>query len=160
VTGAATPPAGTRFLAISAGADLGSLAGLRERLSRFLGGGLSQPRRLDALMLATELVSNAVRHAPPGPVRLSAVLDAGRLRVEVEDPGPGLVPDWQRTREDAGGLGLDLVSVLAERWGFSSSPPSSVWFELDARPGRDPLAHPRGRAGAASPPPEPPPPAL
>ena len=42
-----------------------------------------------ALLLVSELATNAIRHGAP-PVRLSLRLDADRLRVEVADNSPAL----------------------------------------------------------------------
>jgi len=88
-----------------------------------------------AVLLATELVSNAVLHA-----RTSSVLDAaiqdGTLRVSVTDRSRELPkPATVTSPTAATGRGLLLVSRLADRWGYRASrsgrPLKSVWFELD-----------------------------
>jgi two-component system OmpR family sensor kinase len=91
----------------------------------------------------TNLVDNALRHAPPGtPVEVRVAADAGRSAVvEVVDHGPGLSAEqkdhvferfWRadssRTREDGGaGLGLAIVSALVGRHGGT--------VEVDDTPG-------------------------
>jgi len=85
-----------------------------------------------ALLLVSELVTNAIRHGTP-PVRLSLRLDRDRLRVEVTDSSPAL-PELTRPEPDQiGGRGLQIVQLLAARWGASFSSRrlgKTVWFEL------------------------------
>lgn len=85
-----------------------------------------------AVLLVSELVTNAILHAS-GPLELRArPLDDG-LRVEVLDSAsdaPALRTEVDLT--DIGGRGLQLVDVLADRWGWSESDEGKVvWFELD-----------------------------
>ncbi len=86
-----------------------------------------------AVLLVSELVTNAILHAS-GPLELRArPLDEG-LRIEVLDAAPEaptLRTDVDLT--DIGGRGLQLVDVLADRWGWSESDAGKVvWFELDS----------------------------
>jgi anti-sigma regulatory factor (Ser/Thr protein kinase) len=92
-------------------------------------------RTLDDLrLLVTELVSNGVRHGNAGPrqrVRLRVTLEPETVRVEVTDPGPGLLHGFEPAgNESAGGWGLVLVERVATRWGTIDGE-SCVWFELD-----------------------------
>jgi anti-sigma regulatory factor (Ser/Thr protein kinase) len=75
-----------------------------------------------ALLLVSEVVTNAVVHGSGRPVLDIAVLPAV-LRVTVTDDAP------------AAGPGLQLVATLAARWGTDHRLPHgrSVWFELDQR---------------------------
>src|SRR6476659_1224283 len=60
-----------------------------------LGDRLDGRRRNDLLVLVTELVTNAVRHAGLGPedvIILHLAAAHGVVRIEVCDPGPGFVP--------------------------------------------------------------------
>jgi serine/threonine-protein kinase RsbW len=90
-----------------------------------------------ATLLVSELVTNSVRHADVGDddvidVRIEAT--ERRLRVEVDDPGPGFC--WPRTRRDPaseGGFGMVLVRELASGWGVEPGVPTRVWFQLDVR---------------------------
>jgi len=89
-----------------------------------------------ALLLVSELVSNSVRHSgvPEGEdvvVRVRLWQDGFRL--EVEDPGrSGVIapkaPDVLR----GGGMGLQLVQTLSERWGVTRAAegPTCVWAQL------------------------------
>ena len=84
------------------------------------------------VLLASELVANAVRHAEADriAVRFSVVSD--HVRVEVGDEGPGF--DAQIPPHNpgpTGGWGLRLVDELADRWGVADSDGSRVWFEID-----------------------------
>jgi anti-anti-sigma factor len=90
------------------------------------------------LLLVSEVVTNAVRHGcldPDDKVRLSLTRGGGAIRVEVEDPGPG-IPEPMPGNDDGddplreSGWGLVLVNQLASRWGVARDP-SRVWFELD-----------------------------
>ena len=99
-------------------------------------GALPEPVRDDVLLLATELVSNAVRHAGVGPDK-SLQVEVRRwprqVRVAVVDPGAGFEPPGQHPpRDGPGGLGLLLLDRIADRWGVSREPAGTrVWFEID-----------------------------
>jgi anti-sigma regulatory factor (Ser/Thr protein kinase) len=85
-------------------------------------------------MIVTELVTNAVKHGPGGPVELAIQAGGSGMRGEVADPGPGiqrLELDRRRATEE-GGRGLFLVDALSDSWGLSDDS-SRVWFEVAAR---------------------------
>lgn len=92
-----------------------------------------------AALLASELVTNAVIHSGPAQdpkVRLLITIARDRLRIDVDDGGPGFDPQRpQPRRPDQGGRGLLLVDQLSSRWGAgpSAEDPArfSVWLELD-----------------------------
>nr|WP_260859648.1 SpoIIE family protein phosphatase [Streptomyces cupreus] len=79
-------------------------------------------------LVASELVTNAIRHAT-GPVQLRLLRDRA-LICEVSD-GSGTSPRLRRARtEDEGGRGLFLVAQLTERWGTRYTPHGKViWAE-------------------------------
>ncbi|MFE0675412.1 SpoIIE family protein phosphatase [Streptomyces sp. NPDC058867] len=79
-------------------------------------------------LVASELVTNAIRHAT-GPVQLRLLRDRA-LICEVSD-GSGISPRLRRARtEDEGGRGLFLVAQLTERWGTRHTPHGKViWTE-------------------------------
>ena len=84
----------------------------------------------NAQLLTSELVTNAVMHGR-GAIELSAVLDEDRLLVEVTDDGEGFEPTLRKRALDAvGGNGLNIVDVIASRWGIHEGS-SQVWFELE-----------------------------
>lgn len=71
--------------------------------------------RTDLLLVVSELVTNAVRHAP-GPFTLCLDLVVGGLDVSVEDGSPELPsPRAPDVRTGAGGLGWPIVQRLARR---------------------------------------------
>jgi anti-sigma regulatory factor (Ser/Thr protein kinase) len=107
-------------------------------------GALPASIRDDVLLLVTELVTNAVRHAgvgPEQPVRVGLRLSPRRVRVEVTDPGSGFARVRPRSNGDeSGGWGLLLVDRIADRWGvWPTQSGTCVWFEV--RPEEDAEAH-------------------
>lgn len=85
-----------------------------------------------AELLVSELVTNALRHAP-GPHRFTLYASDGLLRGEVEDAGSAPLYLHQATPGDENGRGLDMIDMLACCWGSeSTSRGKTVWFELSA----------------------------
>jgi anti-sigma regulatory factor (Ser/Thr protein kinase) len=85
----------------------------------------------DAMLVVSELASNALRHAESSyRVRLAAAGPA--LRIEVSDDGVGMVEPRPLTDSDEHGRGLHLVSALAASWGTEASGTGGklVWAEL------------------------------
>ncbi|GAT79334.1 regulatory protein [Streptomyces sp. F-3] len=90
-----------------------------------------------AVLLLSELMTNAYRHAkvPPGrEIRARCVLnDDGCLRVSVSDASDTLPTPREASLEDEAGRGLALVAALADDWGAAPRPGGigkTVWFEL------------------------------
>lgn len=85
------------------------------------------------VLLASELVANAVRHAGSAQVLIRYEVRSGHVRVEVGDDGPGFDPT-AAVPEDPdrpGGWGLRLVDEMASRWGVADGDGARVWFEID-----------------------------
>jgi anti-sigma regulatory factor (Ser/Thr protein kinase) len=104
----------------------------RTVVSRWFGDPTHAEHLEDACLLVSELVTNSVLHAdqPQGaPLRISAYAVDGVVRVEVEDGGHGGVPRRTADPRD-GGYGLNLVELLAARWGVDREYGTCVWFEL------------------------------
>jgi anti-sigma regulatory factor (Ser/Thr protein kinase) len=95
----------------------------------------------DVMLVATELVNNAVVHSGCGPqddLQVRASRRAGRLTVSVRDPGlsgsqAGSTPPMD---VQVGGWGLHIVDALCERWGEERADGYRVWAELNL-PTRD-----------------------
>ena len=107
----------------------GSAALARGALARIDGFSEEVEHRL--ALLATELVTNAVRHGR-GNIRLLATFAPATIRVEVRDDGGGFDLERSLAIEGtaAGGFGLKIVDRMADRWG-ADPPRGLVWFELD-----------------------------
>jgi anti-sigma regulatory factor (Ser/Thr protein kinase) len=113
-------------------AEVGRARGLSTSYLRDLG---SQAPDV-AVLLVSELVTNAIRYGRP-PIHLRAFPQGQGLRVEVTD-GERRAPATNADRPPAkgdvaeGGRGLLLVEGLADRWGWSAAGRGKVvWFELD-----------------------------
>ena len=94
-----------------------------------------------AVLLASELVTNSVRHSgsavPGGLVTVAVTADAGGVRVEVTDRSgsgaPVLSPAAFADGDAEGSRGLGLVHELAARWGYwRGGGFTTTWFELAA----------------------------
>ncbi len=85
-----------------------------------------------AELIVSELVTNAVRHARGGPVRLRLVR-SGTLLCEVEDADHTLPSLLGAGPGVEFGRGLRVVAHLAREWGTSrTATGKTVWFELTA----------------------------
>jgi anti-anti-sigma factor len=120
-------------------ADLRAPARARTEV-RQAGRDLLDDAMLDAAVLLTsELVTNAVIHPPSGEadtVRLRITCYEGAVRCEISDRGAGFDPTrLPRRATDTGGRGLLLVDALARAWGTERATSDGeerfcVWFEL------------------------------
>jgi len=90
---------------------------------------------IDAELLVSELATNALLHGR-GNIKLRAAIDEQRVWAAVIDEGAGFDDSLcERSADQIGGWGLDLVDVLSSRWGVEER--SAVWFELERRPHAD-----------------------
>ena len=112
----------------------------RELVRDLAGRGLSRELVDDAVLVLSELVSNAVRYARPlaGQDRLQvgwAVLGPGTLRLEVVDGGGRTAPAVAHRGPGAtGGRGLAIVDELTSAWGVTEDDhTSTVWAVLSSR---------------------------
>ncbi|WP_258572879.1 anti-sigma regulatory factor [Streptomyces sp. KM273126] len=93
----------------------------------------------DAVLVISELVTNAFTHTRSDRVVCRLNLGGGRLRVEVEDQNRDATLPEQRQpdSDDQNGRGLMLVCALSSDWGAGASAHGSgsvVWAELAWRP--------------------------
>src|SRR4051794_18030747 len=86
-------------------------------------------------LLASEVVSNSVRHADCDEIRVEIRVVDHALWVVVADDGDGFDPPNGDRPEpgSTGGYGLPLVDTLSESWGSGSDHESWVWFEVGPR---------------------------
>jgi anti-sigma regulatory factor (Ser/Thr protein kinase) len=89
----------------------------------------------NALLVISELVTNALTHAASERIVCRLHLSAGRLHLEVEDENRGgTLPAQRRPGPDEQcGRGLLLVGFLSSDWGVRDAPHGSgrvVWAEL------------------------------
>jgi anti-sigma regulatory factor (Ser/Thr protein kinase) len=89
-----------------------------------------------AVLLVSELVTNAVQHArDTGAITLELHEEAKRLRLEVHDKDPHWPAPRTPADRDESGFGFVLVDALADQWGVRPTPAGKVvWAELEAWP--------------------------
>ena len=98
------------------------------------------PTVLDnALLLATELVTNSVRHSDmpaDATVGVAITLTPADVRLDVDDPGRGGAVAPRPPDHETGGFGLHLVHTLSERWGVERAAQGGtrVWAQIPRAP--------------------------
>ena len=100
-----------------------------------------------AVLLTSELVTNAIRNEPGEIIALAISCSCGQLRVDVHDTSR-LWPVLMEAPADAeAGRGLMLVATLSDQWGVYPTPAGkAVYFTLAFQP--DPAwSGGRGRQG-------------
>lgn len=109
-------------------------------------GGVHGPDREDAVLVLSELVSNAVKHAAPlptGEIKVRWAIERDTVHVEITDGGAMTRPHAGVAAVSAlGGRGLDIVRHVSSQWGVTEGRDSvTVWAEVARRNGRGrPLA--------------------
>ena len=88
-----------------------------------------------AVLLTSELVTNAVKHAEGETVMLGIRCGRDRLRVDVHDMSPSPPVLTGASADDEEGRGLRLVSDLSTEWGSYRTPVGKVvYFTLAFQP--------------------------
>jgi anti-sigma regulatory factor (Ser/Thr protein kinase) len=96
------------------------------------------PRLDNAVLLTSELVTNAVMHSNSrcqgGMITVLITESAGNVRIEVADEGSDLYTPIVRGDVYASdGHGLFLVQTLSDQWGYTrDGQGTTVWFLLSA----------------------------
>ncbi len=92
--------------------------------------GLARPMCEEVLLLASELVTNAVLHGR-SEVRIEVERTARTVRVVVHDENSRHPAMVSQDPDALDGRGLALVAALASDWGSWDEPiGKAVWFEL------------------------------
>jgi anti-sigma regulatory factor (Ser/Thr protein kinase) len=96
-----------------------------------------------AVLLTSELVTNAIRHGSGGAVTLAISSSGDRLRVDVHDTSRCLPLPVDAPADAEAGRGLMLVASLSDEWGYYRTPAGkAVYFALGSQPGLDEGAEP------------------
>jgi anti-sigma regulatory factor (Ser/Thr protein kinase) len=117
------------------GREAESVADARSWLSSFLRDQhVGQAASSDAVLVISELVTNALRHGLGEIVARTALTDGGVLYLSVTDSGDEL-PELQPVDPSrVGGVGLHIVDRLASEWGISPFPGGkTVWATMSGR---------------------------
>jgi anti-sigma regulatory factor (Ser/Thr protein kinase) len=110
------------------GADAGSVRAARDftvAISRRWGMAERSP---DIAIVVSELMTNALRHAPPGPgdtrprrpIRLGLLQPGPCVLCAVADPGTAAPAPRAPGSLDETGRGLHLICALSDQWGFTT----------------------------------------
>jgi anti-sigma regulatory factor (Ser/Thr protein kinase) len=87
-----------------------------------------------AVLLASELVTNAITHETNETVTLVITCPRGQLRVDVHDTSHRLPVVLEAPIDAEAGRGLMLVATLSDEWGFYRTPAGkAVYFTLAFR---------------------------
>jgi anti-sigma regulatory factor (Ser/Thr protein kinase) len=85
----------------------------------------------DATLIASEMVTNALRHGTGGVVIRVALTPGREIRLAVTDSGDGMPQVQPKDPSRVGGLGLRIVEEIADDWGVSKFPGgTTVWAVL------------------------------
>ena len=86
----------------------------------------------DAETVASELISNAVTHAPAPVVTLGLTwMDGSRaLGIVVTDPSPLLPVKRDSGKDNEHGRGLHIVEALSARWGWQPRDPGKAVYAI------------------------------
>ena len=99
--------------------------------------GVPDAVRDDAMLVLSELVSNAVRHAEPlptGEIGVSWSVTHDVIHLEITDGGSSTRPQANIVAMTSmGGRGLDIVRSVSSEWGVTEGDSSvTVWADLPA----------------------------
>lgn len=96
---------------------------------RLRSGRLSDETVETAQLVSSELVTNAYRYGE-GEIELRVSMRKDHVRIEVVDEGQGKAPAVrERSGDETGGWGLQIVDQLALQWGVFEGT-THVWADL------------------------------
>jgi anti-sigma regulatory factor (Ser/Thr protein kinase) len=88
-----------------------------------------------AVLLTSELVTNAISHVAGGTITLAITCSSGQLRVDVHDTSCFMPVVVDAPADAETGRGLMLVATLSADWGFYRTPAGkAVYFTLAFQP--------------------------
>ena len=120
-------------LSVTLDSESRSPARARRALSHFLNvRGVDGEVQHAALLIVSELVSNAVQHGR-APIQLNAAVSDEALLVEVTDGGTPFDRGVGQAAAETG-RGFAIVETLARQWGVATGAEQgkTVWAELEA----------------------------
>ena len=89
-----------------------------------------------AVLLTSELVTNAIGHETGETITLAVTCSFGQLRVDVHDTSRTLPVLVDAAPDEEAGRGLMLVATLSATWGIYRTPAGkAVYFTLAFEPG-------------------------
>jgi anti-sigma regulatory factor (Ser/Thr protein kinase) len=89
-----------------------------------------------AVLLTSELVTNAIRHQAGAAITLAITFGFGQLRVDVHDTSCAMPVLVDASVDAEAGRGLMLVATLSASWGVYRTPAGkAVYFTLACPPG-------------------------
>ena len=129
------PSTGIAASVVHGDADLGGVRAARDAARSWLASqGVIEDLIERAVLVVSELVTNAIRHAASGWVLAIEQRPDRSVRIRVADSGPGepQIPSAIATDEATSGRGLALVAELSDAWGWhrSSDDGKVVWADL------------------------------
>ncbi len=114
------------------GREMRSVRRAREWLRAFLGARVSVAQADDAILVVSELVTNALRHGLGDVVVRASIEELTSVRVSVTDSGPEQPTLLPPNPTRIGGVGLRIVDELAGSWGVAPFPGGkTVWVVID-----------------------------
>jgi anti-sigma regulatory factor (Ser/Thr protein kinase) len=110
--------------------DASAPALARRSLARWYGDSLATHELIDAKLIVSELVTNAVQHGV-GQIRLASELSDETLHLQVTDEGSGFEHTVQAVPFDLmTGRGLAVVDSASSTWGIREGA-THVWAEIE-----------------------------
>lgn len=117
---------------ITLAADASAPAAARRSIGSDLAGRGCRELVDDAALVASELVTNAVRYGGGDPIDVEVTGDEDRVRIAVTDSNTAELPRVLSVADDSlGGRGMAIVAALAAAWGAERrASRKTVWAEL------------------------------